>query len=92
MARGARASVLDPLYSDAELRRHGLEPGTPEGAEVAILVTGHKAFSDLLPALAAAGVRLVFDGRAFWSPSDAERVGLEYIGVGLGRPADAARG
>lgn len=82
--RGAQASVFDPLYTDAELRSHGLEPGTVDGAEVAILVTGHNAFSGLLPVLAAAGVRLIFDGRAFWSPGEAERAGLGYLGVGLG--------
>lgn len=82
--RGAHATVCDPLYTDDELRSHGLEPGTVDGAEVAILVTGHKAFIGLLPTLASAGVRLVFDGRGFWSPTEAERAGLGYIGVGLG--------
>jgi hypothetical protein len=71
-------------YTDAVLRSHGLEPGAVDGAEVAILVTGHEAFSGLLLRLASADMRLIFDGRAFWSPSEAERVGLGYIGVGMG--------
>jgi UDP-N-acetyl-D-mannosaminuronate dehydrogenase len=77
--RGAVPVVLDPLYTDDEIAGYGLEAGDMAGADIAILVTAHEAFRAVLPALARAGARAVFDGRGLWSAEEAERLGLTYI-------------
>jgi nucleotide sugar dehydrogenase len=80
--RGAMPVVVDPLYSDDELVSYELRPGQLEGAEVAILVTAHEAFREILPTLAASGIHTVFDGRGLWDGSEAHRHGLTYITQG----------
>ena len=61
--RGATVTVHDPLYTDDELRRLGLEPHVP-GSEVdlAVLQTDHAEYRSLAPA-ALPRVRLLVDGR-----------------------------
>ena len=61
--RGATVTVHDPLYTDDELRRLGLEPHVP-GSEVdlAVLQTDHAEYRSLTPA-ALPRVRLLVDGR-----------------------------
>lgn len=92
-ARGADARVHDPLFSDAELDRHGFASWEPTAAdwmpEAVVLVTGHTAFRDLdLAGLRAEGLRSVVDGRRFWGAAEVAALGLHYIGSGL--PAEAA--
>jgi nucleotide sugar dehydrogenase len=82
--RGADPIVVDPLYPDDEIVARGLQPGPLAGAEIAILVTGHELFRDLLPELAASGCQLVFDGRGFWARALAEQAGLTYLAPGSG--------
>jgi nucleotide sugar dehydrogenase len=77
--RGAVPVVIDPLYTRDEIVSHGLEPGDLEEAEVAVLVTAHEAFRGILPALAAAGIGTVFDGRRLWSTEQSQQLGLTYI-------------
>ncbi|MBU6214045.1 MAG: nucleotide sugar dehydrogenase [Actinomycetales bacterium] len=62
-ARGANAVVHDPMYTDDELRAHGLTPyhlGQP--ADAAIVHTDHADYRDLAPA-DLPGVQTVIDGR-----------------------------
>jgi nucleotide sugar dehydrogenase len=77
--RGAVPVVLDPLYTHDEIAGYGLEAGDVAGADIAILVTAHEAFRGVLPVLARAGARAVFDGRRLWSAEEAEGLGLAYI-------------
>jgi nucleotide sugar dehydrogenase len=81
-SRGALPFVEDPLYTDDEIRRFGLVPSDTGATEAAILVTGHRAFGDRLPELAASGNGVILDGRGFWAPDEAERLGLTYVGMG----------
>lgn len=84
-SRGARVVLHDPLYSDEEIRAHGFEPGPIEGATVLVLNTAHNEYSSLQFAdLAGAGLRLVADGRNYWSRVDVEAAGPTYLGVGIG--------
>lgn len=86
---GAEARVHDPLYTEAELASHGFTAWHPGqlaawAPEALVLVTAHRAFSDLdLAALRAAGLRAVVDGRRFWDPGALNALGLSYLGVGL---------
>jgi UDP-N-acetyl-D-mannosaminuronate dehydrogenase len=80
--RGAVPVVVDDLYTDDEIAGYGLQPGDLAGAGVAILVTAHERFRNLLPEVAAAGIRTVFDGRRLWSAEQAEQLGLTYITQG----------
>lgn len=84
-ARGAVATVHDPMYADEELERLGLRPhalGTP--VDAAVLHTDHTEYDDLgtddLP-----GVATIVDGR---NRLDASRfAGVVVVTVGRGSPA-----
>jgi nucleotide sugar dehydrogenase len=82
VARGAEAVVIDPLYTAAELAALGLPTGDLRAIDVAILVTAHPAFRDILPELAAAGCRVVYDGRRLWAPGEVRAAGLIHIAPG----------
>jgi nucleotide sugar dehydrogenase len=89
--RGARVSIEDPHYADAELRSAGFEPSRPDAVSVVVLNTAHPQFA--VPDFAAwhrSGVRVVLDGRNHWSQEAAEVAGLLYFGVG--RSSAAERG
>ncbi|MBA2689168.1 MAG: nucleotide sugar dehydrogenase [Gemmatimonadaceae bacterium] len=80
--RGATVTVVDPLYSDEELRALGLEPGQPEDAEIIVLNTAHASFASLdFRKLRAGVLRSVLDGRDFWDPSTVKDAGVDYHGV-----------
>jgi UDP-N-acetyl-D-mannosaminuronic acid dehydrogenase len=90
--RGARPLLHDPLYTDDEIRGHGFMPASLDAEtlpEVVILNTAHDAFANLdFAGLAARGVQVVVDGRAFWDPDAVRSAGLFYLGVG--RPVSSA--
>jgi len=89
---GAGVTIEDPLYDDASLIQKGFTPGQIDGNQVdaVVLNTTHSEFaSPDFAAWRAKGVRVVLDGRAFWSRRDVEAAGLLYLGVGIGG-ADAA--
>jgi nucleotide sugar dehydrogenase len=92
LRRGARVQLYDPLYSDAEVRRLGFEPGTPYGGhDVVVLNTAHDAFAvPDFARLAASGTATVVDGRNLWDAAAVAAAGLRYVGVG--RPDPAGRG
>lgn len=83
-AEGARVSVHDPLYSDAELRELGFVPHHL-GAEVdvAILQADHAEYAGLSTA-DLPGVRTVIDGRNVLDPANFPASRL----VVVGRPDD----
>jgi nucleotide sugar dehydrogenase len=81
--RGAIATIEDPHYTDAELRRLGFEPGTAVGAGVVVLNTAHPEFADPdFHAWRAGGAGAVMDGRNLWRQDNAESAGLLYFGIG----------
>ncbi|HMB73306.1 MAG TPA: nucleotide sugar dehydrogenase [Gammaproteobacteria bacterium] len=80
---GAHVTIEDPLYTPAELRAAGFEPGTVERATAVVLNTAHTAFAK--PDFAKwrnAGVEAVLDGRNLWPSGDVEQAGLLYFGIG----------
>jgi UDP-N-acetyl-D-mannosaminuronate dehydrogenase len=83
LKHGARVTIEDPYYDDAELRAVGFEPSSADGASVVVLNTAHPQF--LAPDFAAwrrTGVEVVLDGRNAWSQAQAEAAGLAYFGIG----------
>jgi len=83
LQRGAKVTVHDPLYTDEEIRRLGLEPGEIAGNEVVILNTAHDAYLELdFAELARTGLKCVVDGRNVWNPDEVTKHGVTYIGVG----------
>lgn len=86
-ARGAEVRVHDPLFTEAEIGKHGFvawSPGSPAWRpEALVLATGHTSFRGLdLAALRADGMRAVVDGRRFWDPTSIAALGVDYIGPG----------
>jgi UDP-N-acetyl-D-mannosaminuronate dehydrogenase len=83
LQRGAKVTVHDPLYTDEEIRRLGLEPGEIDGNEIIILNTAHDAYLNLdFQDLAKKGLKCVVDGRNVWSVDAVVAAGVRYIGVG----------
>lgn len=81
--RGAIVTIEDPFYTDEELRVAGFEPGTVEGAPMAVLNTAHDEFAR--PDFSAwrdAGLEVLLDGRNQWDQEEAEAAGLLYFGMG----------
>ena len=83
--RGADVALHDDLYSAAELRSLGFQPGSPEGASALVLCTAHEAYRALdFNALKEKGLRAVVDGRRVWNRAKIEALGIAYLGVGCG--------
>jgi nucleotide sugar dehydrogenase len=82
-SRGARVSVHDPLYSDAELSALGLTPyQAGDGVDAAVVQTDHAAYADLRPA-DLPGIRVLVDGRRATSPHDWPGVTHRTLGVAV---------
>ena len=80
---GAKVTIEDPLYTDAEIRASGFQPGDSAGAALIVLNTGHKAFLDPdFGRWRSDGVEALLDGRNIWSQSKAEEAGILYFGIG----------
>jgi nucleotide sugar dehydrogenase len=80
---GATAYVHDPLYTDGEIRAHGLEPppSFPLPCDALIVQAWHAAYADL-DFGAFPGLRAVLDARAALDPDDVRRSGAAYVGIG----------
>ena len=82
--RGAQVLVNDPLFTDDEIRRHGLEP-SPLPSTVAIdavvLQAAHPEYQGLDYA-SLRGCRAVLDGRNALHAGSIEAAGLRYIAIG----------
>jgi UDP-N-acetyl-D-mannosaminuronate dehydrogenase len=81
-ARGAKVSVHDPLYTDAELERFGWTPfHIGESADLAIVQADHADYAQL-GATDFPGIRLLVDGR---NATAADRwVGTPRLVIGAG--------
>ncbi len=80
---GATVFVHDPLYTDAEVRAHGLEPppAFPLPCDAIVVQAWHAAYESL-DLRAFDGLRAVLDGRGDLDPADVERAGTVYVGIG----------
>lgn len=81
-ARGARVTVHDPLYDDAELAALGWDAHhLGEDVDVAVVQTDHAAYRELSPG-DLPGVRLLVDGRRVTDPG--RWAGVPRVVVGQG--------
>jgi nucleotide sugar dehydrogenase len=83
IAAGATAYVHDPLYTDAEIRAHGLEPppAWPLPCDALVVQAWHEEYA-ALDLRAFAGLRAVLDARAALDPASATALGVAYVGIG----------
>jgi nucleotide sugar dehydrogenase len=82
--RGAHVLVHDPLFSDEEIRRHGLEPSPlppAQAIDAVVLQAAHAEYQGLDYA-SLEGCRAVLDGRNALDPGSIESAGLRYIAIG----------
>lgn len=88
--RNANVLLHDPLYFEEEIEAHGFKPGKPDEATVVILNTAHEHYRNFhFAGLARGKLRLVVDGRNFWSPEQVKSCGLTYLAIGTGQPTPA---
>jgi UDP-N-acetyl-D-glucosamine dehydrogenase len=81
-ARGARAVVHDPMFSDEELEALGLTPyRLGEPADVVLVQADHHEYRDVVPA-DFPGVRLLVDGRRLVDLSSWHGVSRSVLGAG----------
>jgi UDP-N-acetyl-D-mannosaminuronate dehydrogenase len=82
--RGARVLVHDPLFSSAELRRHGLEPTDLDDltAVDAVVLHSYHAQYRAMDLTRLPGCRVVLDGANALDPAAFESVGIHYLRVG----------
>jgi UDP-N-acetyl-D-mannosaminuronic acid dehydrogenase len=80
---GAMAYVQDPLYTDAEIRAHGLEPppAWPLPCDALVVQAWHAGYTSL-DLRAFAGLRAVLDPRAALDPAAITAMGIAYVGIG----------
>jgi nucleotide sugar dehydrogenase len=86
---GAKTTLEDPYYNDAEIESLGFVPGSISAAEVVVLNTAHDEFSD--PDFLhwqSGGVKVALDGRNHWNQVEAETAGLLYFGIGRSSSAE----
>ncbi len=96
LERGAQVTAFDPVAQhQAEAMLEGITYGpdaysAADGAEAVVVVTEWDEFRALDLETLAARMRgnVLVDLRNVWDPHEAERVGLNYIGVGRGRFPD----
>ena len=85
---GAEVFLHDPLYAPEDIARRGFTPLDLSGSaplDAAILVTGHSQYADLnWTGLAARGLLVLLDGRAFVDPAKPAACGIRVLRVGQG--------
>lgn len=85
-ARGVKAILHDPLYSDEEIRAHGFVPtdlSPLPKVDFVILNTAHREYYALpFGEWASRGLRAVIDGRTIWDANQVVDAGLVYVGCG----------
>ncbi len=90
--RGGRICVYDPMYGTDELKQMGYHamptlPGALEKADCAVLAVAHSDFKQIKAIDLAANMAknsVVVDCTGTLEPSEIEKVGLVYRGVGRG--------
>ncbi len=84
--RDADIYLNDHHFSSSELSDHGFRQGDlddPSGWDALVMVTGHSLYRELdFKSMAAAGLKVVVDGRNMWNPEHIRDAGLVYIGIG----------
>jgi nucleotide sugar dehydrogenase len=82
-AHGATVYVHDPLYSDAEIRAHGIEPppSFPRRCDALVVQAWHEQYASL-DLSAFPGLRAVLDGRGALDPAAVAKIGAVYVGIG----------
>ena len=80
---GAKVYVHDPLYSDDEIRAHGLvpPPSWPLPCDALVVQAWHAPYATLDLA-SFGGLRAVLDGRAALDPASVAKAGVTYVGIG----------
>jgi nucleotide sugar dehydrogenase len=80
---GATVYVHDPLFTDDEVRAHGLvpPPSWPLPCVALVVQAWHAAYASL-DLRAFAGLRAVLDGRAALDPAAVSKAGVMYVGIG----------
>ena len=80
---GATVYVHDPLYSDDEVRAHGLvpPPSWPLACDALVVQAWHAQYASLDLA-SFAGLRAVLDARAALDPASVAAAGVAYVGIG----------
>jgi len=80
---GATVYVHDPLYSDGEIRAHGLVPPPlfPLPCDALAVQAWHEQYA-ALDLRAFAGLRAVLDGRGALDPAAVAAAGAVYVGIG----------
>ena len=83
VAAGAIAYVHDPLYSDDEIRAHGLQPppAWPLPCDAIIVQAWHEQYADL-DLRTFPNLRAILDPRAALDPAAVTALGIKYTGVG----------
>jgi nucleotide sugar dehydrogenase len=83
IAGGATVYVHDPLYTDGEIRAHGLEPppSFPLAADALVVQAWHDAYA-AIDLKAFPGLRAILDGRAALDPAAVEALDVKYVGIG----------
>src|SRR5699024_224268 len=79
---GATALVHDPMFTDEELRGHGLSPyRLGEPADAAIVQADHRSYAELGPA-DLPGIEVLVDGRHLTDPN--RWPGVRHLSIGVG--------
>jgi nucleotide sugar dehydrogenase len=82
--RGARVLVHDPLFSNDEVRQHGLEPAMlpPSGAVDAVVLQAAHHEYEALDVASLKGCRVFLDGRGAFDRARVEAAGVRYVAIG----------
>ncbi|CAM3313893.1 nucleotide sugar dehydrogenase [Nocardioides dubius] len=80
-ARGATAYVSDPMYTDAELEAHKLNPHRGEPVGAAIIQADHAEYRSLTPA-DLPGVKVLVDGRRVTDATAWQADGVRRVVIG----------
>lgn len=97
LRHGARVFVVDPLYSDEELRSMGYTPladGAKREMRAIVVQAAHHIFRDA-DFREFVGCQVLLDGRRTLSREQVERQGIRYIAIGDGAqdiPAEQEEG
>jgi nucleotide sugar dehydrogenase len=84
VAGGATAYVHDPLYTDAEIRAHGLEPppSWPLPCDALVVQAWHNQY-EALDLATFPRLRAILDGRAALDSAAVAAKGITYVGIGV---------
>jgi nucleotide sugar dehydrogenase len=87
VANGGTAVVADPLFSDDELTRLGLDPWPGDPIDAVIIQADHASYSNLGPE-DTPGVKAVYDGRGVLDRERWQSAGVTTLVIGQGDTAD----